>query len=69
LRRFYCERKKCLGAPNGIAEMLSKSRFKKDLTVKFDLYQENGVEEYWIVNPTEESVLIYVIVNGIYSGS
>jgi Uma2 family endonuclease len=49
--------------------MLSKSRFKKDLTVKFDLYQENGVEEYWIVNPTEKSVLIYVIVNGIYSGS
>jgi Uma2 family endonuclease len=37
--------------------------------VKFDLYQENGMQEYWIVNPTEKSVLIYVIVNGIYSGS
>jgi len=63
------DEKNCLGAPNLIVEILSKSTSKKDLTIKFDLYQENGVQEYWIVNPIEKSVLIYVLVNGNYIGS
>ncbi len=49
----------CLGAPDWIIEILSKSTAKKDLTDKFELYQQAGVKEYWIVHPAEGSVLPY----------
>ena len=59
----------CLGAPNLIVEILSKGNSKKELSIKFDLYEENGVQEYWIVNPTEKNVFIYVLKDGKYIGS
>lgn len=63
------DEKNCLGAPNLIIEILSRSTSKKDLTIKFDLYEENGVQEYWIVNPAEKNVFIYVLKDGKYIGS
>jgi Uma2 family endonuclease len=30
------------------------------------LYEANGVQEYWIVWPVEQTVLINVLVNGQY---
>ncbi len=63
------DEKGCLGAPNLIIEILSKGNSKKDLTIKFDLYEENGVQEYWIVNPSEKDVHIYTLQNGRYIGS
>ncbi len=63
------DEKGCLGAPNLIIEILSRSTSKKDLTIKFDLYEENGVQEYWIVNPFEKEVHIYTLLNGKYIGS
>ncbi len=59
----------CVGAPNLIIEILSKGNSKKELTVKYDLYEENGVQEYWTVNPSEKEVHIYTLQNGKYSGS
>lgn len=63
------DEKGCLGAPNLIIEILSKGNSKKDMTIKFDLYEENGVQEYWIVNPSEKDVHIYTLSNGKYIGS
>jgi Uma2 family endonuclease len=63
------DEKGCLGAPNLIIEILSKGNSKKDLTIKFDLYEENEVQEYWIVNPSEKDVHIYTLQNGKYIGS
>ncbi len=51
----------CIGAPDWIIEILSKSTSKKDLIDKFDIYQEAGVKEYWIVRPDEESVTTYLL--------
>ena len=59
----------CLGAPDLIVEILSKGNSKKELSIKFDLYEENGVQEYWIVNPTEKNIFIYVLQDGKYIGS
>ena len=37
---------------------------------KFELYVENGVLEYWIVDPDKESILIYRFnEKGVYIGS
>ena len=60
--------KGCLGAPDLIVEILSPGNSIKEIDLKFDLYQENGVQEYWIVNPTDETVFIYVLENDNYIG-
>ncbi len=39
------------GAPDLIVEILSPSNWLTDRRDKFQLYQENGVREYWIVEP------------------
>jgi Uma2 family endonuclease len=43
----------CLGAPDMIIEILSFSTAKYDTTTKFNLYEDAGVREYWIVYPSE----------------
>jgi Uma2 family endonuclease len=49
----------CNGAPDWVIEILSKATSQKDLTDKFDLYQHAGVREYWVVHPTEATVIPY----------
>src|SRR5882762_12022261 len=49
----------CLGAPDWIIEILSRHTSAKDLREKFDVYEEAGVREYWVVHPQEQTVLIY----------
>ena len=51
----------CKGAPDWIIEILSPSTSSKDLNEKFYLYEKYGVKEYWIVEPKENIVLIYVL--------
>jgi Uma2 family endonuclease len=51
----------CTGAPDLIVEILSPSNRKHDLIVKFDLYQQHGVREYWIVSPKSKMVTVYIM--------
>jgi Uma2 family endonuclease len=51
----------CLGAPDWIIEILSMHTSAKDLREKFDVYEEAGVGEYWVVHPQEQTVLVYVL--------
>jgi Uma2 family endonuclease len=55
------DKKGCVGAPDLVVEILSKQNDVRDLKDKFEVYEEFGVREYWIVNPINESVLIYVL--------
>jgi len=67
-----CDRNKidergCLGAPDWIVEVASPSTAKKDLNDKYNVYQETGVREYWVVNPEGKYINQYVPdANGIY---
>lgn len=47
------------GAPEVVFEILSPSTAQRDLKIKKDLYEKYGVEEYWIVDPENESILVY----------
>lgn len=58
----------CVGAPDIVIEILSPSNHKKEMDIKFDLYQESGVKEYWIVEPNSKTVLMYVLENGKFIG-
>ena len=51
----------CLGAPDMIIEIISPKNSKRDTRDKFNIYQENGVREYWIVNPNDENVTVFVL--------
>ena len=52
------------GVPDFVVEILSYSTKKIDRTLKKDLYEKNGVREYWIVNPWEKSVAVYILRDG-----
>ncbi len=55
------------GAPDFIIEILSPSTRRHDVLVKFNLYQRAGVREYWIVDPNNKSVQVFLPdENGVY---
>lgn len=49
----------CIGAPDLVVEILSPGNSKTEMKDKFDLYEEAGVREYWLVYPGERSVQIF----------
>lgn len=57
----------CFGAPDWIVEILSPSTAKKDHQDKFDLYEESGVNEYWIVDPKNSTIEVFVLNAGKYA--
>jgi Uma2 family endonuclease len=61
-----CDREKidslgCCGAPDWIVEILSPGNSKKEMEIKFALYEESGVKEYWLVYPYEQAVYQFVL--------
>ncbi|GAB3957889.1 Uma2 family endonuclease [Spirosoma harenae] len=46
-------------APDLIVEVLSKSTQKVDREIKFEDYATHGVAEYWLVDPTRQTIEIY----------
>ena len=65
----------CVGAPDLVIEIVSAGNSKRDIKDKFDIYQEHGVREYWIVNPNDENVNVFVLdengkfqFTGMYAG-
>jgi Uma2 family endonuclease len=56
----------CIGAPDLIIEILSKGNNKKELKNKYEVYEESGVKEYWIIHPEEQTLLINKLVDDKY---
>lgn len=56
----------CIGAPDLIVEILSPGNSKKELHDKYELYRDHGVKEYWIIHPSEQTVLIYKLLENEY---
>jgi Uma2 family endonuclease len=51
----------CNGAPDWIIEILSKGNSKKETQIKYELYAESGVSEYWLVYPYEQVIHQFVL--------
>jgi Uma2 family endonuclease len=59
----------CNGAPDLIIEILSPGNSRTEMKDKFELYQEAGVLEYWVVSPIEKNILVWKLnEQGIYIG-
>jgi len=54
------------GAPDLIAEVLSPGTALYDRGEKKDLYQANNVKEYWIIEPDNKIVEVYILTDGAY---
>ena len=60
----------CLGTPDLLIEILSPGNTEKEVKLKFELYEEAGVKEYWIVYPAEENIAVFILnENGRYDGA
>ena len=64
--KILAGRKAIYGAPDMVVEVLSKSTKKKDLTIKKDVYEAQGVKEYWIVDPYMKAISVYLLRDGKY---
>lgn len=57
----------CKGSPNMIIEILSPSTGKKDRVDKFNKYESAGVKEYWLVEPDQKFISVFLLQsNGRY---
>jgi Uma2 family endonuclease len=53
-------------APKIIVEILSPATAKKDETVKFDIYEQEGVQYYILVYPDDLKAKVYSLKDGKY---
>ena len=51
--------KGCEGSPDMVVEIISDSTRKKDIQIKFELYEECKINTYWLVFPKEEIIEIF----------
>jgi Uma2 family endonuclease len=58
----------CNGTPDLIVEIISPNNSKHDVHTKFNLYQEAGVKEYWIIEPNDKIILVYTLINNEFIG-
>jgi Uma2 family endonuclease len=56
----------CIGAPDLIIEIVSPKNSKRDVQEKFEIYEESGVREYWIVFPNDLVINQFYLVNEKY---
>ncbi len=61
--------KGCIGAPDIVVEILSPSNNVVELKNKYDVYEQAGVLEYWVVSPQDKTFLVYRLTNGKYQAS
>ena len=54
------------GVPDMVVEIFSRSTMKRDMGIKKDIYESNGVKEYWLINPWSESIEVYLLRDGKY---
>ncbi len=47
--------------PNLVIEILSPATAQKDRTEKKAIYEENGVEEYWLVDTKRREITVYTL--------
>ena len=63
---IVCDRSKldargCLGAPDLIIEIVSLGNAARDIKEKYEIYEQAGVLEYWLVRPYEQSTEVFIL--------
>ena len=56
------------GPPDWVIEILSPGNTPREMREKYAIYEESGVREYWVVEPSNGLVLRYELRDGTYVG-
>jgi len=56
----------CKGAPDLVVEILSPSTSRHDKRTKYNLYKQSNVPEYWLVDPSDNTVTAYRLTDKGY---
>ncbi|MDR1899478.1 MAG: Uma2 family endonuclease [Treponema sp.] len=59
----------CRGAPDLVIEVLSPSNAKYDLLYKLNKYRQGGVREYWVIDPEDKLLNVYIFGQETYTVS
>ena len=54
----------CVGPPDLVIEILSLGNSRKEVSTKFQIYEQAGVREYWVVFPYEQVIQQYILQDG-----
>lgn len=52
------------GVPEMTVEIFSRSTRKRDVTIKKNIYEANGVKEYWMIDPFAKTVEVCTLSDG-----
>ncbi len=63
LKNNVNEKKRYMGTPTLVLEILSDSTRSKDMIDKLNTYMLSGVKEYWIIDERQENVIIYTFAD------
>ncbi len=66
-RKHILKDERIEGAPDLVVEILSPSTGYYDLAKKKDVYEQYGVKEYWVVDPTLQSIEVLTNQNGSFT--
>ena len=55
------EEKRLKGAPDLVVEVLSPGTAKYDRQEKYQVYQKHGINEYWIADPTHQTIEVWTL--------
>jgi Uma2 family endonuclease len=55
------------GPPDLVVEIVSPSSRRRDRADKFDIYEQAGVREYWIVEPESQFLEVFVLKDGHFA--
>lgn len=61
------QKKRIVGAPDLVVEIISPSSVVADCIVKRDAYKRAGVPEYWLVDPQQKTIEVFVLEHGSYT--
>jgi prevent-host-death family protein len=57
------EKGRYMGTPALVIEILSGSTRNKDMIDKLNTYRLSGVREYWVIDPKQNQIMVYVFEN------
>ncbi len=63
LEGSVAEKGRYMGTPDLVVEILSDTTRSKDMIDKLNSYMLSEVKEYWIIDPKQENIIVYVYDN------
>jgi Uma2 family endonuclease len=55
------------GVPDLVVEVISPGSWRRDRVDKKALYEQHGVQEYWLIDPEAEMTEVWKLVKGSYA--